>query len=133
MNMVKSSPQVSLRQISFESDSWERLLAYYKQENLYFQFRLSEIINENDDPSVLSKVEKFYEDFLAQDFVTSFLLEELSKHNILLNQEPFPGTPSFHQLENNHQKLRSDFLKSESMFNEMKDNFFSFLDEMAKR
>lgn len=131
--MVKSSPQVSLRQISFESESWERLLAYYKQENLYFQFRLSEIINENDDPSVLSKVEKFYEDFLAQDFVTSFLLEELSKHNILLNQEPFPGTPGFHQLENNHQKLRSDFLKSESMFNEMKDNFFSFLDEMAKR
>ena len=131
--MVKSFPHVSLRQFAYESESWERLLAYFKQENLYFQFRLSEIINEINDPGVLSIVEKFFEDFLSQDFVISFLMEELSKHNILLNQEPLQGTSVYFELENNHEKLRTDFIKAEFIFKDMKEKFFGFLNEIAKR
>lgn len=129
--MLRIEPHNLLRHFSFETDTWERLLEYYKQEILSFQFRLSEIINETDDPDMLLQAERFNEDFIGQDFATNYLMEEVYKLNLLLNKHPEPGTEAYTEAENNYLKLKEDILKEESMFRDLKSQYFQFLEKYS--
>lgn len=55
--------------------AWQRSLEFFKQENTMLKYRLSEMVDETDDESLLESAEVFQSEFLKNDE----MLERISK------------------------------------------------------
>jgi hypothetical protein len=120
-------PDSILRQFIYESEEWGRLLAFLKQENVYYKSRLAEVVNTADDDDIIAEAEKFNEDFLSQDRIIDFLMEELKNHNKLFQKDWYIDGELFKDVMRHQKKLRTDIEKAEEIFSGTKKNFSGFL------
>lgn len=125
--MEKVYPASILRQFMYESEEWGRLLAFLKQENVFYKSRLAEIVNTFEGGEIVDKAENFNEDFLSQDRILNFLSEELKMQNILLRKDLYMDGELFSNAVRHQKKLRADIEKTEEIFSGIKRNFSGFL------
>jgi hypothetical protein len=118
-----------IRQFIYEAESWKRLLAFLRQENVHFKTRLAEIVNDSNDNDLLVAAEKFQDEFLSQDRMLLYLSEELTKQNKLLQREMYEDGELFKEANRNQKTLREDFKKAEELFARVKDTFSDYLVE----
>ena len=123
-------PGSMLRQFIYESEEWGRLLAFLKQENVYYKSRLAEIVNAIDDEETIAKAENFNEDFLSQDRIIDFLTEELKTQAKLLEKDLYVDGGVFKDVMRHQRKLRTDIEKAEDIFSGTKRNFSGFLNSL---
>lgn len=120
-------PNSILRQFMYESEEWGRLLAFMKQENVFYKSRLAEIVNESDDEETITKAENFNEDFLSQDRIIGFLSDEVKRQSKLLQKDLHLDGEILNDVIRHQKKLRSDIEKTEEIFSGIKRNFSGFL------
>jgi hypothetical protein len=123
-------PDSILRQFVFESEEWGRLLAFIKQEIVFYKSRLAEVVNTTDDEEIIEKAENFNEDFLSQDRIVDFLTEELKSQNKLLQKDLYVDGELFKNVVRHQKKLRTDIEKAEEIFSGVKGNFSGFLNSL---
>ena len=123
-------PGSMLRQFIYESEEWGRLLAFLKQENVYYKSRLAEIVNAIDDEETIAKAENFNEDFLSQDRIIDFLTEELKTQAKLLEKDLYVDGGVFKDVMRHQRKLRTDIEKAEDILSGTKRNFSGFLNSL---
>lgn len=116
-----------LRQFMYESEEWGRLLAFMKQENVFYKSRLAEIVNETDDEETITKAENFNEDFLSQDRIIGFLSDEVKRQSKLLQKDLYLEGEILNDVIRHQKKLRSDIGKTEEIFSGIKRSFSGFL------
>jgi hypothetical protein len=119
-----------LRQFFYESEEWERLLAFVKQENIFYKSRLAEIVNTVDDEDIVIEAEKFNDDFLSQDRIIDFLIEEVKSHHKTLQKDLYLDAERLRDLFRHQKKLRTDIEKAEDIFLGTKKNFSGFLNTL---
>ena len=123
-------PQPIWRQFIYESEEWERLLTFLKQENVFYKSRLAEVVNAVNDNETLITSENFNDNFLLQDKMIDFLSGELKEHNGLLEKSLYiDGEPSGEVIRN-QKKLRTDIQKAEEIFTRTKKSFSIFIEEL---
>lgn len=128
--MKTISPESILNQFIYESEEWGRLLAFLKQENVFYKSRLAEIVSTTDDEDVITQAEKFNEDFLAQDRIIKFLTEELKNQNDLLQKDLYLDGQLVNDMMRHQKKLKTDVEKAEEIFSGAKKNFSGFLNSL---
>lgn len=116
-----------LRQFMYESEEWGRLLAFMKQENVFYKSRLAEIVNETEDEETITKAENFNEDFLSQDRIIGFLSDEVKRQSKLLQKDLYLQGEILNDVIRHQKKLRSDIGKTEEIFSGIKRSFSGFL------
>ena len=52
-------PELKLKQLKYESDTWKRLLDFMMDENIQLKNRLSEVLKDQFDKNLLDDVERF--------------------------------------------------------------------------
>ena len=52
-------PELKLKQLQNESDSWKKLLGFMMDENIRLKNRLSELLKDKFDKNLLEEVESF--------------------------------------------------------------------------
>ena len=123
-NIVKSKNR------HIEINAWKRSLDYMSDENILMKNRLSEILRDEFDTSLLSKLEEFHTSLLKEE---SFLT--LIRHNLT-------DLVSFHT---NGSSVEAEYSKKESLyynlkdqmetvlirFNKLKIDFYSFMSERS--
>lgn len=125
--MKEVYPETVIEQFIYESEEWGRLLAFLRQENVFYKSRLADVVNNSEDEDVLLSAEKFQEDFLSQDRMIDFLYSELSKQTNLLQKDIYVDGEIFRDVVQNQKKLRSDIQKAEAIFSKTKTEFAHYL------
>jgi hypothetical protein len=114
-----------LKQYSHESKAWERLLYFFKQENVFLKTRLSEVLDNRNDTELLVSAEYFQNHFILKDELIDKLLQEIHeqekdwKEN-LINNSPVPYKKQLDKKEKlraQMQNFKENFQKIEIEFN----------------
>jgi hypothetical protein len=121
-------PATFIRQFIYESESWKRLLFFYKEENIYCRNRLSEILSDSVSEELLERSEYFQGCFLMSDETIEWLMDEIQQHKKILIQ----NNSDIQMLEcaiRNQQRLKNDIVKAEEVLLKLKREFNDFLAE----
>jgi hypothetical protein len=116
-----------LRYLGDESEEWERLLNFMKQENAFSKSRLAEIVASLEDEDELVKAEQFNDEFIAEDEIIVFLESELKKHRKLLEKRRYQDEEMLKQLTRHQGKLRMDIRRAEEIIIITKRKFADFI------
>ena len=122
--MANNGKNTNLEQQMFhELETWHRTLSYIQQENIHLKNRLSEIIKNGMDDTLLEQVEYFQNQFLNKDAIILLLRQDIAIEKDLDGSLP--------QKKNwkRHDKLRKDMAMIESEFGKLKFDFNSYLSQ----
>jgi hypothetical protein len=63
---LDNMPDLELRQLQYESDTWKRLLGFLEEENIHLKNRLSEILKSGFNDNLLDELENFHGRFVKK-------------------------------------------------------------------
>ena len=114
-----------------ESEEWDRLLSFLKQENVFSKSRLADIVASIDDEDELAKAEKFNDEFISEDEIIGFLEAELKKQRRSLERNKHYDEEILRQLTRQQKKLRVDIRRAEEIIIITKRDFSDFIAELV--
>lgn len=114
-----------------EVEDWQRTLTLQRDELLYFQNRLAELINTSSNPDSLVVAEQFQEEFLQQERIVDFMAGELNNQLQLLQQSLNTGRAISPAAEAGQLNLRREFAKAKELFTLSKTNFLLYIQNMV--
>lgn len=122
-------PELKLRQLQFESDSWKRLLGFIIDENIHLKNRLSELLKNGFGGNWLDEMETFHNQLVKEDDRIGLLRNEIAELDRLLVREVFEDGRIIKDVERRLKKLRHNITNTEEQFGKLKLEFNSFLSE----
>ncbi|MER3465073.1 MAG: hypothetical protein C4329_12320 [Chitinophagaceae bacterium] len=102
-------------QFEQEHKAWQRSLEFFKQENALLKYRLSEMVDNNEENGFLQMAEYFQNKLLLKDALLNKLLKELHE---LQSAEKFSE-----QMISAQNKLRNEVVKAEKKFLDLYSEF----------
>jgi len=97
MNILKNN------QIEQEQKSWQRTMEFLRQENALLKYRLSEMVDNNEENHFLQTAEYFQNELLIKDDMLKKLIDELQKYTEIIK-----NNNSSSQILSMHNKLRNE-------------------------
>ncbi len=122
-------PELKLKQLQYEVDSWKRVLRFLTEENIFLKSRLSVVIKDRFDKRLLIDAEEFQTRFLKKDNLISLLRNEMAELEKLLAIGMFENGILINEIERKFKSLRNNISSTESEFKKMKMEFSSYLAE----
>jgi Txe/YoeB family toxin of Txe-Axe toxin-antitoxin module len=122
-------PEFKLKQLQYESDTWKRLLAFMMDENVHLKNRLSEVLKDGADDSMLNEMENFQNIFVSEDEQIRLLRKDISELEKLLVREVFEDGKIIKQVNKKLKMLRNNIVEAENKFSRLKSDFHSYLSE----
>lgn len=122
-------PELKLKQLQYEAETWKRLLGFMMDENIHLKNRLSEILKDGFDNNLLDEVETFQSRFVKEDELIGLLRNEVAELDKLLVREAFEDGAIIKQVDRKLKKLRDNIQNAEKQFGKLKTEFNSYLSE----
>jgi predicted nucleic acid-binding Zn-ribbon protein len=122
-------PDLKLKQLQYESDTWKRLLAFMMDENVHLKNRLSEVLKNGSDTTLLGEMENFQNNFVREDELIRLLRKDIAEVDKLLVIEVFEDGKIIKHLNKKMKTLRSNITQVEKKFGQLKSDFHSYLSE----
>ena len=107
--------------IRHEDTSWQRSRDFFRQENALLKYRLSDLVDNNEQNDFLSIAEYFQNEFLLKDEALNRLIKSVSELNAELNKMTDKNIPD--ELIYQQEKLRNDILQFEKKFLDLSNEF----------
>jgi len=125
---MNSSYVSRLEQYHHEHLTWERMLAFYKQENAFFKTRLSEVLDRDMGKDLLALAEHFQNQFIVKDEYIDELKHDVHEIDVILQQDirTARNLPD-NRMEARHYKLKDEVEYLEKNFTELKKEFNEYL------
>jgi len=120
-------PDLKIRQVKYEIDTWKRLLDFMNEENIRSKDRLSEILQDKFDKNLLEEVECFHGSFLKADGLIVLLRNDVTEVDDLLTKGMLDNEKHSHQTEKLLKRLRNNMVAVENQFSHTRSAFNSFL------
>ncbi len=116
MKIVKNN------QIEHEHRAWQRSLEFFKTENALLKYRLSEMVDNNEENGFLQLAEYFQNELLLKDEALNKLIKELHQFSERL-QDLQNSETSPQKMLHKQDKLRNDILQFEKNFLHLSKEF----------
>lgn len=117
--LMKASLQ---SQYEHEHKAWERSLEFFRQENALLKYRLSEMVDDNEENKFLQLAEHFQNELLLKDDMLNKLIKDLrefsDKFNCLQN-----GKTISQKLITKHDNFRNQIIQLEKKFLHLSKDF----------
>lgn len=120
-------PELKLKHIQYETNTWKRLLGFMQEENVHLKNRLSEVLKDKFDNNLLEEVEVFQASFIKEDELISFLRNEVAEIDGELLKDIFVDGKMNKGLEKKLVRLRKNLTIAEKRFDKMKLAFKNYL------
>ena len=121
------TPGLKLMQLRYESETWKRMLAFMKDENVHLKIRLSDVLKNNFDKQFLEKLENFQSSFVNEDDLISVLRNDVAGLDKLLVWESLEENDCMRHIENKMASIRNNIDQAEKQFRGLKLEFISYL------
>jgi hypothetical protein len=122
-------PELKLKQLQYETDTWKRLLCFMLEENVHLKNRLSEVLKDRFNKNLLDEVETFQSNFIKEDELISFLRNEVAEIDGELVKEIFVDGKLNKGMEKRIHQFRSNLSNAEKRFGKIKMSFNNYLSE----
>ncbi|MBK8610693.1 MAG: hypothetical protein IPL84_12335 [Chitinophagaceae bacterium] len=122
-------PELKLKQIEYEYNTWKRTLEYLIDENIHLKNRLSEILKNRFDKYLLEEVDDFQNRFIQEDQLVSLIRHDIVELNKLFDREIFEKEKLKPEIDKKIRKIRHNLMAAERQFGELKLDFNNFLSE----
>jgi regulator of replication initiation timing len=122
-------PELKLKQLQYEAETWKRLLGFMMDENIHLKNRLSEILKDRFDKNLLEEVEGFQSRFVKEDQMIGLLRNEVVELDKLLVREIFEDGSIIKNVDKKLKNLRNNISNAEKQFGKLKSEFNSYLSE----
>jgi hypothetical protein len=122
-------PDLKLKQLQYERDTWKRLLGFMMDETIHLKNRLSEILKYKFDKNLLEEAENFQSSFLKEDELISLLRNDVAELDKLLVREVFEDGKIIKEIERRLKRLRNNIITAERQLGKLKLEFNSYLSE----
>jgi hypothetical protein len=122
-------PELKLKQLQYETDTWKRLLCFMQEENVYLKNRLSEVLKDRFNKDLLEEVESFQSSFIKEDQLIGFLRNEVAEIDSELVKEIFVDGKINKTIEKKINQLRNNLSNAEKRFGKIKMSFNNYLSE----
>jgi regulator of replication initiation timing len=122
-------PELKLKQLQYESDTWKRVLGFMMEENIYLKNRLSEILKDKFDKNLLEQVEGFQSSFVKEDEMIGLLRNEVAELDKLLVREIFEDGTIIKKVDAKLKHMRHNIKNAEKEFSRLKSDFNNYLSE----
>lgn len=122
-------PKKKLQQWQIETQTWKRVVDFFREENIHSKNRLSDILKDGFDRKLLGDLEDFQNKFVKHDEIMGLLRNEIAElDKILLHGNIHDGiSPA--TIERKLDNLRYNLADSESRFCELQLNFNKYIAE----
>ena len=120
-------PELKLKQLQYESDSWKRLLRFMMDENIHLKNRLSEVLKDQFDKNLLVEVEVFQNNFIKEDGLVALLRNDVAELDKLLVREICEDGKIINEIDRRLNNLRNNIMNAELQFGKLKSEFNSYL------
>lgn len=120
-------PELKIKQLQYEINSWKRLLDFIMDENIHLKNRLSEILKERFDKYLLEEVDGFQSRFIRADNLIALLRNEITEVDKLLRHEMFKEGNLLKNAEIKVKRLHKNINNAEKQFSRLKSDFHRFL------
>jgi hypothetical protein len=122
-------PELKLKQLQYEADTWRRLLGFMMEENIHLKNRVSQILKDRFDENLLEEVEAFQSSFIKEDEMIGLLRNDVAELDKLLQKEVFEDGMIIKNVENKLKKIRHNIKIAEKQFGKLKIDFNNYLSE----
>jgi seryl-tRNA synthetase len=120
---VVEMAMIKQQQYQHESNTWERLLDFFRQENAFLKNRLSEVLDSREDRDFLSTAEHFQNEFLLKDDYLNELRKDIKEQQRQIKLSIQTGEEINGKLLKKHEKLRNEIRYFEKGFSDLKNEF----------
>ena len=120
-------PELKLKQLQYETDTWKRQLDFMMEENIRNKNRLSEILTDRFDKNLLEEVDGFLVRFIKEDELIRLLRDDVAEMERLLKRELFEDGMIIKETGKKLKRLRNNMMFAEDRFAKMKAAFNNFL------
>jgi len=122
-------PELKLKQLQYESDTWKRLLGFMMDENIHLKNRLSEVLKDKFDKNLLVEIEGFQNNFIKEDELIGLLRNDVAGLDKLLEREIFEDGKIVNEIDKRLKNLRNNIVYAEKQFGKLKLEFNNYLSE----
>jgi hypothetical protein len=122
-------PELKLKQLVYECNSWKRLLAFMREENIHHKTRLAEILKDTFNKNLLEEAENFQSRFIKEDEIINVLRDDIAELDKLLGKEFFEDGKSAREIERKLKRLRNNMFVAEQQFDKLQEAFNNYLVE----
>ena len=120
-------PEMKLKQLLYESETWKRLFGFMLEENVHLKNRLSEILKNGFDKNLLEDIEDFQNRIIKEDVRIGLLRNEVVELEKLQTREIFEDGQILKVINTKIRKLRNNIMNAEEQFSKLKIEFNSYL------
>jgi len=123
-----------IQQYLYESKVWDRLLDYIQEENIHYKNRISDILKNDIDGSLLEMIESFLNKFILEDSNIAIFRHYISEANskITKKQKDPENQESIDNIMITQNKLKKEIEIIEKEFNGLKFEFNKYFSEHFK-
>lgn len=119
---------IYLKQLIFEIESWKRTIDFIENEIIFMKGRMSQILREYPDDSLLNSIEQFQNKLLVQDKMIQIFRIDLG-NQIQAVKNLLNDTNFLMETLKRQKKFRSEIETAHSQFEKMRDEFYLFFCE----
>jgi hypothetical protein len=120
-------PEMKLKQLQYESETWKRLFGFMLEENVHLKNRLSEILKNGFDKNLLEDLEDFQNRIIKEDVRIGLLRNDVAELEKLQTREIFEDGQILKEINTKIKKLRNNIMNAEEQFSKLKIEFNSYL------
>ncbi|AUC75392.1 MULTISPECIES: hypothetical protein [unclassified Olleya] len=114
----------------FEHEQWKGELAFWKQELLFFNNKLSELVTRWTNKDVLAQLEHYQNEFILHGGVIEDLQETIEKHETRIAAQSIEGEDAIDvRLAEQHVAFRDKMETQREIYADLKKEFFRFLEK----
>jgi hypothetical protein len=120
-------PVMKLKQLQYENETWKRLLGFMTDENVHMKNRVSEVLVNSTDKSLLEQLEVFLNRFIKEDERIGLLRNQAAELDKLLVKELFEDGRTMKEAVAKLERIRGNIKTAEKQFASLKVEFNNFL------
>ena len=122
-------PELKLKQLQYESDTWKRLLGFMRDENIHLKNRLSEILKNGFNKNLLEELENFNSRFLKEDELIGLIRHDMAELDKLLLRNAFENGKIIEEIGRKLKIIRNNIELAERQFTKVQLEFNNYLSE----
>jgi len=126
-------PELKLKQLQFESNTWKRLLCFMMDENNHLKNRIAEILKDDVDKNLLEEIENFQSNFIKQDELINLLRNDAAELDKLLIKKIFEDGKIIKEINKKLKDLRNNIPTIENQCTKVKLEFNKYLLETLEQ
>lgn len=120
---IKTMKNTISKQLLYETETWKRCIDFMQSELVFMKNRISQIVMEIPDKSLLDSIEHYQQLFIELEKSLVFFKSDISEQIEVIKKNHETSKAHLDEKLVKQKKLRTEIVMAEKLFNKIKSEF----------